>query len=162
MLKFNWLFAALFPIALSAQTAQTDIEKDIFEEQRKVAESFLKKKDILERNGFYIVSQSSETLPFDAEFEQDYFVPGVRVSSWPNPFFEKINIHLDVKEQETYVLELTDTQGYKVLPIQKFALTSGKHNISCDAAHLNDGEYILNVSKPDSKSTIKLKLSKRD
>lgn len=162
MLKFNWLSAALFPLALSAQTAQTDIEKDIFEEQRKVAESFVKKKDVNEKSGFYIVSQSSVTLPFDAEFAQDYFVPGVRVSSWPNPFFEIINVQLDVKEQETYVLELTDSRGYKVLPIQKFALLPGMHNIACDAAHLKDGEYILNVRKPDSKSTIKLNLTKRD
>ena len=162
MLKFNWLFVSLFPLVLSAQTAQTDIEKDIFEEQRKAAESFVKKKDVFEKKGFYIVPNSSVTLSFDTEFEQDYFVPGVRVSSWPNPFFERINVQLDVMQNETYVLELTDSRGYKVLPIQKIALLPGLHNIACDAAHLKDGEYILNVSKPDSKSTIKLNLTKRD
>ncbi len=162
MLKFIWLLVSLFPVVLSAQTAQTDIEKDIFEEQRKAAESFVKKKDAQEKAAFYIVPTSSFAGSFDTEFEQDYFVPGVRVSSWPNPFFERINVQLYVKEQETYVLELTDSRGYKVLPTQKIALLPGMHNIACDAAFLKDGEYILNVRKPDSKSTIKLNLTKRD
>jgi hypothetical protein len=142
--------------------AFAEVEKDIFEEQRKASEAFSQKKSANINQGFYISPKSVGVFSFDAEFEQDYFVPGVRVSSWPNPFFERINVQLDVMQNETYALELTDSRGHKVLPIQKIALLPGLHNIACDAAHLKDGEYILNVSKPDSKSAIKLNLTKRD
>lgn len=162
MLKLNWLLATLFPMTMFAQTAQTDVEKDIFEEQRKASEAFSQKKSANINQGFYISPNSVGVFSFDAEFEQDYFVPGVRVSSWPNPFFEKIDIQIEVKEQETCVLELTDAEGYKVLPIQKFDLAPGIHNIACDAGHLKDGNYILNVRKPDSKGSVQVRISKRD
>lgn len=162
MLKLNWLLATLFPMTMFAQTAQTDVEKDIFEEQRKASEAFSQKKSANINQGFYISPKSVGVFSFDAEFEQDYFVPGVRVSSWPNPFFEKIDIQIEVKEQETCVLELTDSEGYKVLPVQKFDLAPGIHNIACDAGHLKDGNYILNVRKPDSKGSVQVRISKRD
>jgi len=162
MLKLNWLLATMFPMTMFAQTAQTDVEKDIFEEQRKASEAFSQQKSVKTNQGFYISPKSVGVFSFDAEFEQDYFVPGVRVSSWPNPFFEKIDIQIEVKEQETYVFELTDNEGYKVLPTQKFDLTPGVHNIACDAGHLKDGTYILNVRKPDSKGSVQVRISKRD
>ena len=162
MLKLNWLLATVFPMTMFAQTAQTDVEKDIFEEQRKASEAFSQKKSANINQGFYISPKSVGVFSFDAEFEQDYFVPGVRVSSWPNPFFEKIDIQIEVKEQETCVLELTDAEGYKVLPVQKFDLAPGIHNIACDAGHLKDGNYILNVRKPDSKGSVQVRISKRD
>lgn len=162
MLKLNWLVATMFPMTMFAQTAQTDTEKDIFEEQRKTAESFSQQKSSSSNQGFYITTKSIGAFSFDAEFEQDYFVPGVRVSSWPNPFFEKINIQIELKEHETCVFELTNTEGYKVLPTQKFDLAPGIHNIACDAGHLKDGAYILNVRKPDSKGSVQVRISKRD
>ena len=162
MLKLNWLLATMFPMTMFAQTAETDIEKDIFEEQRKTVETYSHQKTVKTSQGFYISPKSVGAFSFDAEFEQDYFVPGIRVSSWPNPFFEKINIQIEVKELETCVLELTDSQGYKVLPIQKFELAPGIHNITCDAGHLKDGNYILNVRKPDSKGSVQVRISKRD
>lgn len=162
MLKFKWLLAAMFPMTIFAQTAQSEIEKDIFAEQRKVAETFSSQKSIKSNQGFYISPKSIGAFSFDAEFEQDYFVPGIRVSSWPNPFFEKINIQIELKEQETCVFELTDAEGYKVLPIQKFDLTPGTHNLACDAGHLKNGTYILNVRKPDSKGAVKVLITKRN
>lgn len=162
MFKFNCSIIALFPISISAQVVQVDIERNIFEEQRKASELFVQQKNIKSNQGFYIESNPVKGFSFDAEFEQDFFVPGVRISSWPNTVFDKINLQIEVESQETCVLELTDSEGYKVLPIQKFDLSPGMHNIVCDSGQLKKGTYLLNVRKPDSKGNIQLRILKSE
>lgn len=147
---------------MSAQVVQVDVERNIFEEQRNASELFIQQKTDKTNQGFYIESNPIGGFSFDAEFEQDFFVPGVRISSWPNPVFEKINLQIEVKSQETCIIELTDVEGYKVLPIQKFELSPGTHNIVCDSGQLKNGTYLLNVRKPDSKGNVQLRILKHE
>jgi hypothetical protein len=162
MFKFNCLFIALFPVSMFAQVAQIDIERNIFEEQRKTSELFIQQNNTKANKGFYIDSDPKGVFSFDAEFEQDFFVPGVRVSSWPNPVFNKINLQLELKNPEVCILELTNLEGYKVIPNQKFELSAGLHNIVYDSGPLKKGTYLLNVRKPDSKGNIQLRILKQE
>lgn len=63
----------------------------------------------------------------------------------PNPADHTINIHLSLKNNYNYRLELRDLQGRVALSIPDMYLHAGEQEVSVDISALHSGMYMLNL-----------------
>lgn len=101
-------------------------------------------------------------------FEVDYFWTDVaemegeniNLLTFPNPFNNKVDISLNIKENQNAEISIYSLNGKKISVLHSGELNKGKHNFTWDASAYPAGIYIYNVKTNGSNYTGKLVLTK--
>ena len=70
--------------------------------------------------------------------------PGVRPLLFPNPSYDRINLQVNVREEEILDVGLFDLQGGRLYDLTKEARMAG-NNLSLDISRLIKGTYIVRM-----------------
>lgn len=79
---------------------------------------------------------------------------GTRISSYPNPFSQQLNVSLEIPQNSIVELLLTDISG-RTTAHTNYALTKGSHQVKLDQlSQLAPGNYLLTVLIDHKKAAV--------
>jgi len=84
----------------------------------------------------------------------------INLVTFPNPFSNKVDISLNIKENQNTEISIYSLNGKKIRVLHSGELNNGKHNFTWDASAYPAGIYIYNVKTNSSNYTGKLVLTK--
>lgn len=76
--------------------------------------------------------------------------------AYPNPADKNVNLHFVLTQNDSYIIEITNTLGQVVKTIIMDNLQPGMYNENIDLTGLNAGVYSINVNGKTAKGTEKL------
>jgi uncharacterized lipoprotein YddW (UPF0748 family) len=82
------------------------------------------------------------------------------LKSYPNPFNNQAKVVFNLKNLDSYKINLYNIIGQKVYSAIRIPEQTGRQEISFETKNLSSGVYILNISQVDKQESIKLVLSK--
>ncbi|WP_405206204.1 alkaline phosphatase D family protein [Aquimarina sp. LLG6339-5] len=97
-----------------------------------------------------VYQETLETQKLSSEkIEEKFVVIGV----YPNPVFDKGNIHYVMNSEGKVTINLFDIQGRLIQQLQEQELQKGIYNLSFDVNGLKSGNYIISVESKTTKAT---------
>ncbi|HOI87764.1 MAG TPA: alpha/beta hydrolase-fold protein [Lentimicrobium sp.] len=110
-------------------------------------------------------SYFTESLMFIDSLLTDYSIythtqhtgtSGQFVETYPNPFGNKLNVNLNLREQTSICLSLHDITGKQEIELFEGMTDGFTQKMSFDTRHLEPGIYLLKLQTPNHSETLKL------
>ncbi len=95
-----------------------------------------------------------QTYDFSFVGIEELFVNG-KVSIYPNPTDNELNISFDAKDNTNFDVSFTDISG-RVIMRDMYSVTQGVNKISLNLVGISQGIYFLNISEDDSSLRYKI------
>jgi len=91
---------------------------------------------------------------------EDVLKPQKMITVYPNPFNPETNIHFELAEPGTALIEIYNVKGQKLETLLNCELSAGKHLLTWNPQNQSSGIYLLNFQTADTKLIRKLILLK--
>jgi photosystem II stability/assembly factor-like uncharacterized protein len=86
----------------------------------------------------------------------NYNASEIGLNAYPNPFNNTINISFELEQSGKVKIEVIDITGRVVGLIKEESMTSGKHQLQYDAAHIPHGLYFVRITAGDNHGVFRI------